>query len=192
MRLRSAVFLLVACISTVALSLGCRAPAPPAQEEPAAQKPQIHGTLMQVMRPILFVNSNVIFTAQGDDPEKMKDDDFPATSPNPLTGLYGKWLAVENAGIALAEAANLLIIPGRMCSTNIPAPIDDPKWIKAVQGLRDAGMASYEAAKTKNQDKIVEVSETLANACLACHEIWRDVEPLANRCKADLQAPANP
>ena len=190
MRLQSVVFLLVACLFTPTLSLACRAPAPRATEEqPAAQKPQVYAPLDQVMRGTLYVQSNVVFRSQTDDPATVKQDEFPATSPNPLTSVWGGWEAVENAGTAIAETANLLIIPGRMCSTNRRAPIDDPRWIKAVQGLREAGMAAHEAAKTRNQDKILEVSETLANACAACHDIWRDVEPLSDRCKPELQAP---
>lgn len=191
MRVRS-VGVLVACIfgTTLCLSVvACRPAQEPAADTPT---PRIHGNLLQVMRGVLFVNSNIIFTAQSDDPAAMPEADFPATSPNSLTGLYGKWEAVENAGVALSEAANLLIIPGRQCSNGRPAPIDHPDWIKAVQGLRDAGAASLKAAQTKNQDTIVEVSETLTNACAACHVIWRDVEPVENRCRTDIPPPVVP
>jgi cytochrome c553 len=191
MRLRSVVLVLVACIFTATLvSVVACAPAAPPPPDPA-MTPKIHGTLIQVMRAILFINSNVIFTAQATDPLTMPEDEFPATSPHPMTGLYGKWESVENAGVALSEAANLLIIPGRMCANGVAAPIDHPKWKAAVQGLRDAGEATLKAAKTKNQDAIVEVSETLANACAACHEIWRDVEPIENRCRTDLPGAGN-
>ena len=35
--------------------------------------------------------------------------------------VYGGWQSVENAALALAESANLLMIPGRMCSNGKPA-----------------------------------------------------------------------
>ena len=190
MRIRTVVFGLgVGVLSAALLFSGvvvAQAPAKPAvPAKPAAltQTSQVHGNLIQVMRAIFFINSNVIFAAQAEDPATIEPDEFEATSPSALKSLYGKWLAVENAGIALAEAANLLTIPGRRCSNGRPVPLQDPNWGKWVQGLRDAGMAAYKAAQTKNQDAIVEVSETLTVACANCHERYRDVEPLLNRCR---------
>ena len=135
------------------------------------------------MRISLFVNSNVIFTAQGEDPAAMEPDLFLSTSPSAMTGLYGGWQAVENAGIALAEAANLLTIPGRRCSNGRPVPMENADWLKFVQGLRDAGMAAYKAAQSKNQDAILEVSETVTVACANCHEKYRDFDNLIDRCR---------
>src|SRR5436189_751169 len=81
----------------------------------APRASQVHGTLLQVMRGILFPNSNVLFSAQTVNPASVKKDADPASSVNPLTGQYGGWEAIENSGIAMAEAANLLTIPGRVC-----------------------------------------------------------------------------
>src|SRR4029453_3344639 len=92
-------------------------------------------------------NSNIIFDAQNNDPTKKKED---ASFGNP----YGGGQKVENAAIALAEAANLLIIPGRMCSNGKPAPLNRADWPKFVQGLRDASMAAYKAAQSKNMENI--------------------------------------
>ena len=83
---------------------------------------------------------------------------------------YGGWQSVENAALALAEAANLLIIPGRVCSNGKPAPLAQADWPKLVQGLRDAAMVSYKAAQSKNMDNIVDASGTLTEACSACHD----------------------
>lgn len=189
MRVGSVVFVFVVCALSVVLLFSdvVAAQAPAGGGGPAqgatAQAPQTHGSLLQVMRAILFVNSNVFFAAQSEDPAAIKRDDLEATSPSALTGLYGGWQAVENASIALAEAANLLTIPGRRCSNGRPAPIQNADWPKFVQGLRDAGMAAYKAAQSKNQDSIVEVAETVTVACANCHEKYRDVEPLTNRCR---------
>src|SRR6185503_8959846 len=110
-------------------------PAAPATAKPAAAaaaRPvaRIQGNLAQVMRGILFPNSNIIFDAQNNDPTKKKADE---QFGNP----YGGWQSVENAAIALAESANLLIIPGRMCSNGKPAPNNQADWPMLVQGLRD-------------------------------------------------------
>ena len=163
-----------------------QAPARGAAAAPAAGQ-RVHGNLLQVMRGILFPASNVVFTAQ-DDPTTVKPADDPSTSPNPLSSAYGQWLAVENAGIALAEAANLLTIPGRICSSGKPAPVTNPDWQKFVQGLRDAGMATLKAAQSKNVDNIVAAADTLTTACGNCHDVYREKTPaqggVANRCTA--------
>ncbi len=134
------------------------------------------------MRGILFPASNVVFAAQNENPEDVKPADDPSTAVNPLQGSFGKWQAVENAGIALTESANLLTIPGRKCQNGRDVPINNPDWPMLVQGLRDAGMAVYKAAQSKNQDNIVMVSDTMTNACAACHDKYREKPNLADRC----------
>jgi hypothetical protein len=129
--------------------------------------------LLHVMRGILFPSSNVVFAAQ-EDLSVWKPAADPSTSPNPLTSAYGGWAAVENASLALVESANLLLIPGRQCSSGKVAPVERADWIKFVQGLRDAGMSAYKAAQSKNQDAIVEATGNIADACSACHEVYRE------------------
>ena len=53
-------------------------------------------------------------------------------------------------------------------------PVQNADWGKYVQGLRDAGMASYKAAQTKSQDKIVDVSDQVTTACANCHDVYRE------------------
>jgi hypothetical protein len=145
---------------------------------------QVQGNLLQVMRGILFPNSNVIFAVQGKNPTEFKPAGDPSTATDPLLGAYGGWTAVENSGIALAEAANLLTIPGRKCANGLDVPIGNPDWPKFVQGLRDAGMKAYQAAQSKNDDKILEAADGMATACANCHDRYRDMPGgEANRCK---------
>ena len=144
--------------------------------------PKIEANLLQLMRGVLYPSSNVIFAAQ-DDLAKFPAAADPSTSPNPLTSSYGGWQAVENAGLALAESANLLLLPGRLCSNGRPAPVRRADWMKYVQGLRQAGMAAYKAAQSKNQDAMVEVSGTVTDACAACHDVYREKKGgLNDRC----------
>jgi hypothetical protein len=135
----------------------------------------VHGDLAQVMRGIIYPASNVIFSAQSEDPATLKPAGDPSTSPNPLTSSYGGWQAVSNAGIALAESANLLTIPGRMCMNGKPAPIDRADWLMWVQGLRDAGMAAYKAGEAKTTDAVLEAADVMSTACQNCHDKYRDV-----------------
>jgi len=132
------------------------------------------GDLAQVMRGILFTNSNVIFAVQSTDPTKVKQDEDPTLATNPLAGTFGGWQAVENSSIALAEAANLISIPGRVCSNGKPVPLHNADWAKYVQGLRDASMEAYKAAQAKNQDAILDVADKLTTACANCHTVYRE------------------
>jgi len=170
-----------ATILAQAPARGAAPAAPPAGRGAAAAR-KADANLAQLMRGIIYPSSNVVFAAQSDlNFPAVKD---PATSPNLLTSTYGGWQAVESAALGLAESANLLTIPGRMCSNGVPAPITRPDWIKFTQGLRDAGLAAYKAAQSKNQDAMVDASGTVADACSACHEVYREKKGgLPDRCK---------
>ena len=148
-------------------------PAATPQKE-AAPAAQVHGTLLQVMRGVLFTNSNVIFAIQSKSPTEFKAQADPSTATDPLLGAYNGWTAVENAGIALAESANLLIIPGRKCSNGRDVPLNNPDWPQLVQGLRDAGMKAYKAGQSKNQDQVLDAADAMTTACAACHDKYRD------------------
>ena len=170
-------------LAGVAAQAPARGAAPPAPgiakpaargAAPAARATQVvHGNLAQLMRGIIFPASNVAFAAQ-EDPAAVKPADDPAVSPNPLSSTYGGWLAVENAGWALAESANLLTIPGRRCMNGKPVPIQNPDWAKFVQELRDGGMLVVKAAQAKNQDQIIDAAGEMTLACSNCHDKYRE------------------
>ncbi len=192
MRFRRAVFAIVLCLGMAAIFLVRVAAQAPATQsaKPAARPGSVsatahpEGNLAQVMRGILLPSSNVIFFAQSNDPAAVKPAASPADSTDPLSGTYGGWGAVENSSIALAEAANLLTIPGRMCSNGRPVPMKNADWGKFVQGLRAAGQAAYKAAQSKNQDKMLDAAGTVSEACTNCHMQYRDKPGgAASRCR---------
>ena len=167
----------------------------PAASKPAPAKPaaaaaparyRTHGNLNQVMRGVLFPNSNVVFAAQNEDFAKIQQEKDPSLATDPLKGVYNGWTAVEDSGYALAEAANLLMIPGRVCSNGKSAPVGNADWAKFVAGLREAGMEAVKAAKAKNQDAMLDVSDKMTSACAACHDVYREKTDaqggLAARC----------
>jgi hypothetical protein len=165
-----------AAFALLVVTMSCTQAQPPAGDAgTAAQTPQVHGNLAQVMRGILYPASNVIFFAQSVDPTTVKTEGDASTSPNPLSSSYGGWEAVSNAGIALSEAANLLIIPGRMCMNGKPAPIQNADWQMWVQGLRDAGMVAYKAGQAKSMDEVLNAADVMSTACQNCHDKYRDV-----------------
>jgi hypothetical protein len=148
-----------------------------------APAPQVYATLAQLMRGTLFPASNVIFAAQNVNPDEVKQAPDPALATDPLASSYGKWTAVENAALALTEVANVLILPGRKCSNGLPVPIRNPDWPKFVQGLREAGLAAYKAAQSKNQDNILTAADQMTTACSNCHDKYREKPTVADRCK---------
>ena len=159
---------------------------PPAKPAPAskgggaaAAALRTSANLSQLMKGILFPNSNVIFAAQSDNPADVKPDPRPSTATNPLAGSFGKWEAVENSALAIAESANLLTISGRKCSNGLDVPLKNADWTKFVQELRAAGLTAYQAAQSKNQDNIVTAADVLTMSCSNCHDKYRR----ADRCK---------
>lgn len=167
MRLLSALSLVVLLVVVV----GCSPAAPPA---PAAAAPQVKANLNQVMRGILFPNSNIIFDTQDTDPGAPPDP--AAAGSNPYAGTYGGWEAVENASMALAEAANLISLPGRVCQNNKPVPLDDPVYQKGLAALREVAQLSYDTAKAKkyDADAMLNVADKVTQACATCHDVFRD------------------
>jgi hypothetical protein len=146
---------------------------------------QVRSNMNQLMRGVVYPASNVVFFAQSDNPADVKPvpGQDPSMATDPLTSTFGGWQAVENAALALAESANMLLIPGRNCANGVPAPINDPDWVKFVQQLRDAGMKAYELAQSKNQEKMVDAADTLSAACAGCHRKWREKPRPADRCR---------
>jgi hypothetical protein len=160
------------------------AQSPPAARNAAATpKMEVHATLAQLMRGILYPASNVIFAAQSDDPAKIKPAANPSLSPDLLTSTYGQWQAVENSALAITETANLLALPGRKCSNGVDVPLRNADWTKFVQELRAAGLQVYKASQAKSQDDIVAAADPLTTACSNCHDKYREKPNLAERCK---------
>jgi len=173
-----AVPLLVAMVLCGGLAAAQDAPRPQPTTARGASTP---GNMLQVMRGILYPNSNVIFTAQSEDPAAIKPAAEPSTSPNPLTAAYGGWDAVENSALALAESAALLTVP-RACANGRLAPVKNADWTRFVSELREAGMFAYKAAQSRNQDRVLEAAEVVTNACGHCHDKYRETPKLAERC----------
>jgi hypothetical protein len=139
--------------------------------------------MLQLMRGTLYPESNVVFAAQDTNPSEVPHAKDPAMATDPLASQFGKWEAVENNALAIAEVANLLNLPGRKCANGLDVPVKNPDWAKFVQQLRDAGMTAFAAAQTKNQDKMTEAADVMTTACKNCHDKYRDKRKLADRCK---------
>jgi len=167
-------------VATTFVFIGCnRAESPATEEQPpaaAAPQPRAYANLAQVMQGIPFPASNIIFDTQTTDPGKAQEptDTAGAGATAQFSGVYGGWLAVENAALALQETANLIMIPGRTCANGKPVPVDQEDFRMWAQNLATAGEAALKAAQSKNLDAMVDVSGTVSDACAMCHEKYRD------------------
>lgn len=157
----------------------------PVVDRAEAQSPAlpVPATVAQLMKGTLYPSSNVVFAAQDDNPADVKRAKDPNMATDLLTSSYGKWEAVENSALAIAEVANLLTLPGRKCSNGVDVPLKNADWDKFVQELRDAGMAAYAAAQAKDQDKITDAAGVMTMACGHCHGRYREKRNRADRCK---------
>jgi hypothetical protein len=174
--------LVVSSISTILIELA-RAQAPERAAAVTSPAPRASANLSQLMKGTLYPASNVMFAAQTENPADVPWAKDPNMATDLLASAYGKWEAVENSALAIAEVANLLDAPGRKCSNGLDVPVGNADWAKFVQELRDAGMTAYAAAQTKNQDRMIDAAGVMTTACLHCHRKYREKPRLADRCK---------
>ena len=181
MRLFGAAVLLL-LVSPVA---GGQAPPAKATPKPAARPA---GTLAQVMRGVYFPNSNLIFDVQQNDPgaPRTRGADAGGSATTAYGDAYSGWEVVENAAIAVTDGVDLILKPGRTCQNGKPVPLRDVQFQKFARNMRTAGLAVLQAARTKNQEKVSDATNDLADACSSCHEVYRDKGPADSpaRCSA--------
>lgn len=156
---------------------------------PASPAPKAHMNMLQLMRAFPFIHSNVLFDTQSRDPvgPEKKDTMVYSVYRWQDSDTYAGWEGVENSALALSEMAPLLLTP-RLCSNKKPAPVDQPDWKAAVQGLVAVGEEAHKVALKKDMDAMLDVSEKLSNACAACHDKYRDVD-LSGGQRCTLGAP---
>ena len=136
------------------------------------------GTLIQIMRGSVFRDANLIFDVQQTDPgaPPRPHNTGPGTSTTSnFSNIYTGWQVVENAAVMLDEAVDVMLKP-RMCANGIPVPVNEPTYRKTAEGLRVVARDVLKAAQAKNRDRVIELAEPLADACAACHQVYRDPE----------------
>jgi cytochrome c553 len=151
---------------------------PQATRPPAATavaKPT--GTLAQVMRGIYFPNANLIFDVQQRDPAVPTKKVDSGSSTDTYSAAYSGWEIVENAAVALTDGVDLILKPGRTCQNGKPVPLNQPDFQKFAREMREAGRVALQAARTRNQEKVSDATNNIADACSNCHEVYRDKGP---------------
>jgi hypothetical protein len=141
------------------------------------------GNLAQVMRAILFPNSNILFDTQSRDPDAPPEAAGTGTVSATFSSIYTGWPLVETAAIALAESAQLIAMEGRLCQNGKPVPLADDDFMQYARDLVDVGRRAYEVAQSRNLEAMIEITNEVAGACENCHTVYRRY-PEENRCTA--------
>src|SRR5439155_26230874 len=120
-----------------------------------APLPAPEGNLAELMRAVAFPNANIIFNLQLKDPAAMRTKPL-ASSPFDYvewgSTVYPGWLAVDQAAVALAESAPLLLTPGRKCQNGKLAPVDRADWKQYVAALVDVAKLAHRQSQARNYD----------------------------------------
>jgi hypothetical protein len=74
------------------------------------------------------------------------------------------WTGVQQKALALAESANLLLIP--------PRTIAAGSWGKWAVAQRDAAVRAMKAAQARNGDALSAAADALYETCEGCHKVY--------------------
>jgi hypothetical protein len=102
------------------------------------------GTVRQVMLGIVKPTSDVVFKFQFDPP---KTDE--------------EWATLQNNALNLAEAGNLLLLPGRAK--------DQGEWTRNAKSLIDTGSQAFKAANAKDAKALETIGDKIDETCESCH-----------------------
>ncbi|MBI2189053.1 MAG: hypothetical protein HYU37_18295 [Acidobacteria bacterium] len=180
--MRSFRWLILMCV-IVFVAAACRSQQEP-QQRPAAEGPVMFGPIRDVMHMVVEPSAQVIFDSVAVTvTEKGTQERQPQTEED--------WDAVLHAAMTLAEATNLVAMPGRRVSRpedektsagegelppiEIQARIEANRasWLKHVKQLQEVAMKAYQAALDKNVQALWDVGEPIDQACETCHlEFW--------------------
>ncbi len=134
---------LVAVLLVTALTSDTRLSA---QEPPPTYRPV--GSMSDLMAKFLYPAMDALFYIETRTPANTAE-----------------WNLLEGQTIMIAEAANLLMLPGRAR--------DQAQWMADSKLLLDAGTAALKAVKARDVAAIVALNEQLVASCATCHRHYR-------------------
>src|SRR5206468_6532438 len=88
---------------------------------------------------------------------------FYITTREPKT--EAEWGELQGKALAVAESANLLMMPGRAR--------DQDRWMDDARLMLDAGRAAFRAAKAKDVAALAALNDQLYTSCTTCHQHYR-------------------
>lgn len=174
-------------ISTIALVASCRSQ----QQSAAPEGPVPVGTVREVMHGIVESSADVLFNSVATTISVEGIQEKQPTTDE-------EWEAVQRSALTLAEAANLLIMPGRrvakpeeentsadpveLTPAQIQVNIEANKdmWLKHVRELQSVGIEAWKITNDRNVQGLLEIGERIDQVCESCHmTFWYpdDVRP---------------
>ena len=123
-------------------------PSASASQEPATVQMQPASTMSELMVKIIYPASDAIFYI---------------TTREPKTEV--EWGDLQGKALAVAESANLLMMPGRAR--------DQDRWMQDAKLMLDAGRAAFRAAKAKDVAALDALNDQLYTSCTSCHQHYR-------------------
>ncbi len=142
------------------------------------------GTLAQLMRGIMFPNANKLFDVQSQEPgaplpeTNREIDEAVSALVGPASArfasVYRGWPTVEGAAVALADGAKLAMLPGRMCSNDVPVPIDQADYIEGARLLEETSLKVLEGARNQDYEAVWDAINYITDSCTHCHRGYRD------------------
>jgi hypothetical protein len=121
-----------------------------------------------------------------------------------------QWEEVRYGALRLAEASNLLMVPGRKVARpgeksvapgielepeemDVLIAKDLAGWNQRAKALHDAAMLAVRAAEAKDADKIFEIGETIEHSCEGCHrQYWYPNEQIPELPAAPQSSSSTP
>jgi hypothetical protein len=125
---------------------GAQSPAPVTPGARIAPRPA--STMSELMVDVIYPASDAVFYISTRTP---KND--------------AEWTELQGKTLMVAEAANLLMMPGRVR--------DNDRWMADAKLMRDAGAAAFAAAKKKDVDALIDLNDQLYQSCVTCHQQYR-------------------
>lgn len=148
----------------VLLAASCSPKAPaadaakPAAAGAADKTPfKIDFEIKDVMDHVIDYNADSMWEKQGWDIDaKGEHPLFPTTE--------AEWTETANHAATLAEAAQVLMLPGRA--------VDNDRWVKQALKLHDAAMEEYRAIKARDTEKMFSIGSEIFIVCRDCHAMY--------------------
>lgn len=142
------------------------------------------GNLAQLMRGIMFPNSNKLFDLQSVEPGAELPEMSPEISEavsaimgpasSRFASIYRGWQDVEGAAVALADGAKLAMVEGRLCENGVAAPVDQADYIEGARLLEESAVKVLDAARIQDYDAASFAVNFLVESCSHCHKTYRD------------------
>jgi hypothetical protein len=113
-----------------------------------AIRPRPVGTMSELMVKIIYPTSDAVFYIETRQPAS-----------------DAEWGELQNKTLALAETANLLMMPGRAR--------DQDRWMADAKLMLDVGTDAFKAAKARDLDALIGLNDRLYTSCTTCHQHYR-------------------